>query len=158
MLTQRSFYQKRVLSGKGKQLRRHRWSCLEILHQEKADHESIAKYVYYGCTRSRDLHCKGGYIREEELINQLLKVIDKIDVNELGIKQKFDEEMERYRKLRRTVLGLKATMDQVIDINLRTYAKHLLKEGAIQEKRELLSNIKSWLVLKKKEIVLEEKK
>lgn len=125
---------------------------------KKQKNGNVHRYVYYGCTRSRDLHCKGGYIREEELIAQLAKIIDKVDVNELGIRKKFEEEMERYRKLRRTVLGLKGAEKEVEEINLRTYARHLLKEGALQEKRELLANLRSMLLLKRKEIVLEEAK
>ena len=119
---------------------------------------TIQKYVYYGCTRSRDLHCKGGYLREEELINQLIKVIDKIAVNELGIRYKFEQEVKRYQKFRRSVLGAdKNTKVELQEINVKTYAKYLLKEGSIIEKRELLSNIKSCLKLKNKQIVLEEK-
>lgn len=43
------------------------------------------------------------------------------------------------------------------DIDFKTYAKYLLKEGSITEKRELLTNLKSWLKLKNKQIVIEEK-
>jgi len=39
------------------------------------------RYVYYGCTRSRDIHCKCGYIREEELIKQLIDLMDKLEID-----------------------------------------------------------------------------
>jgi len=119
---------------------------------------TVAKYIYYGCTRSRDLHCKGGYLREEELISQLARLLDDIDINELGIKQKFEQELERYRKFRRGILGLaKETLNEEKDLDIKTYAKYLLKEGTITEKRELLANIKSRLKFRNKQIVLEEK-
>src|SRR5207237_569558 len=35
-----------------------------------------AKYIYYGCTRSRDRGCNSKYLREEDLILQLLQIID----------------------------------------------------------------------------------
>lgn len=38
--------------------------------------------------------------------------------------------------------------------DLKDYIKYLLKEGSIIEKRELLANLKSMLVLKDKEIAL----
>lgn len=44
-----------------------------------------ARYVYYGCSRGSDKHCKNQYIREEELIMELLKIIDQVNINELGV-------------------------------------------------------------------------
>ena len=125
---------------------------------KKQKNGNVHRYVYYGCTRSRDLHCKGGYIREEELINQLENLFDKIDVNELGIRHKFEEEVGRYKKFRKNILGL--AKDKEIEreqIDIKTYAKYILKEGTIVEKRQLLANMKSWLKLKNKQVVLEEK-
>lgn len=49
-----------------------------------------ARYVYYGCTRSKNLHCKGGYIREEGLVDQMLKILDQLDLNEIGMRHKFE--------------------------------------------------------------------
>ena len=36
---------------------------------------TTAHYIYYGCTRARDRDCKNQYIREEELIAELLLVL-----------------------------------------------------------------------------------
>ena len=41
------------------------------------------------------------------------------------------------------------------EANIRKYAKYILKEGNIYEKRELLSCLKSKLVLKNKKLELE---
>lgn len=117
---------------------------------------TTAKYIYYGCTRSKDLHCKGGYLREEDLINQLVTILDKLDVNELGIRDKFEKELERYNRFRRVVLGLgkdEKLPEEKIDI--KTYAKYLLRESSIVEKRELLGCLKSRLVIKDKVVYLE---
>ncbi|MDD5688653.1 MAG: recombinase family protein [Caldisericia bacterium] len=123
---------------------------------KKQKNGNVHRYVYYGCTRSRDLHCKGGYIREEELINQLIVIIDKLDVNELGVRDKFERELERYNKFRRIVLGLEKDEELPEEkIDSKTYAKYLLKEGSIVEKRELLGCLKTKLVLKDKIIQLE---
>lgn len=116
---------------------------------------TVSKYIYYGCTRSRDLHCKGGYMREEELINQLIKIIDKLDVNEFSINHKFKEEVARYQKFHRILLGKTATELSQPEIDIRTYAKYLLKEGSMTEKRELLSCIKSRLIIKNKILQLQ---
>lgn len=116
---------------------------------------TTARYVYYGCTRSRDLHCKGGYLREEELINQLAGLLDQIDVNELGMRHKFEEEVARYNKFQKTVLEASKGKTPARDIDLKTYAKYLLKEGSIIEKRELLSCMRSRIVIRNKVVVLE---
>jgi hypothetical protein len=44
--------------------------------------------VYYRCTRAKDPHCKEGYIKEEEIIEQILQILDTLDISELGAKQK----------------------------------------------------------------------
>ncbi len=113
---------------------------------------TTARYVYYGCTRARDLHCKGGYMREELLIEQLINLMDTIDINELGMKHKFEEEMKRLQRFQRGVLGMTQIPKSQEDISMRTYAKYLLREGSIVEKRELLGCMKSKLVLKEKAV------
>ena len=113
---------------------------------------STAKYIYYGCTRSRDIACKGGYIREEELISQLGNIIDKLEIIELGIKHKLEEEVKRFNKFQKGILGIKENEAEKKDVDLKTYIKYLLREGSIAEKREVLSCLKSKLVMKNKKL------
>lgn len=112
------------------------------------------RYVYYGCTKARDLKCKGGYIREEELIEQLVKIIDDIDLNRITMRQKFEAEVERMRKFQRSFAGESSVASEK-ELDLRQYAKYLLKEGSVTEKRELLLCINSRLVLSQKVLTLE---
>lgn len=113
-----------------------------------------AKYVYYSCSRARDRNCKNKYIREEELITELLKILDKVDINELGMRQKLEDEIARFNIFQRSVLQttVKSDKDHVTDI--RNYAKYILKEGTVMEKRELLANLRSRIVYKDKELKL----
>ena len=116
---------------------------------------TTARYVYYGCTRSRDLNCHNRYVREEELIKSLLLLIDKIDMNELGLKMKLKDELERYNRFQ-TMMGLKNDPKaKPKKIQMRTFVKYILQEGSIIEKRELLANMKSKIVLTGKTIRLE---
>lgn len=114
---------------------------------------TTTRYVYYGCCRSKDLHCKGGYVREEELIEQLIKIMDQIDINEIGMKHKFEEEVARLTKFQKSFFG-EARLKKQKDIDLRSYAKYLLKEGSVIEKRELLACVKSKMVLTQKLLTL----
>ena len=113
------------------------------------------RYVYYGCTRAKDKDCKNGYVREEELINQTIKIMDQIDLNKISMREKFDAEVERMRKFQRAFVGGNDTKPQK-DIDLRDYAKYLLKEGSVTEKRELLLCIKSKLILRRGIVTLED--
>lgn len=121
---------------------------------KKQKNGNVHKYIYYGCTRSRDHHCKNGYLREEELIKQFSSIIDKVDINELGIRKKFDEEVERYNNFRGKILGIKEKEKKGKKIDVREYAKYLLKAGTIIEKRELLSCLKDKVVMKDRKISL----
>lgn len=113
------------------------------------------RYVYYGCTRSKDKDCKNGYVREEELITQTVKIIDQIDLNQISMREKFETEVERMRKFQRAFTGTAADAKPQKGIDLRDYAKYLLREGSVTEKRELLLCIKSKLVLTKGVVTLQ---
>lgn len=116
---------------------------------------TTAHYVYYGCSRARDVHCKNQYIREEELIGELIKLIDQINLNELGMRHKLEDEFRRMNKFQQVVLGTKFKEDPAaIEVNIRTYAKYLLREGSVSEKRELLGNLRSRLVYQDKRITI----
>ena len=119
-----------------------------------------AKYIYYGCSRGKDRFCKNTYIREEELITQLTKIIDNVDVDALGIKCHLEDELKRFSKFQRIVLGEQSELapEKQEEVNVRTYAKYLLKNGSITEKRFLLSNMKSEILYTNKVIRLQESK
>lgn len=113
---------------------------------------SVAKYIYYGCTRSRNINCKEGYIEEKALISQLTEIIDRIDLDRSGIKKKLEAEIERHKKFHSGIMGKADESYSVKDADIRNYAKYLLTEGSIFEKRDLLGSLKSRLLLINKEL------
>lgn len=114
---------------------------------------NVHRYVYCGCTKAKDKYCKCGYVEEKELIKQFESLLDKIDLNEIGIKEKIKEEVTRFKKFQRILLGNTDTVEAV-DIDVRNYAKYILTDGKDLEKRELLSCLKSQITLKHKKISL----
>lgn len=70
------------------------------------------------------------------------------------MKTKFEEEVGRYNKFQRAVLGKTETDNSAKDIDLKTYAKYLPKEGSVSDKRELLANLRSRLNYKDKKVAL----
>lgn len=117
---------------------------------------TTAKYIYYGCGRSKDRQCKNPYLREDELIEQLLGVLDQLDLNKTGIQMKFEEELRRHNKFLRSVLGTQRPAGSHPEVDLRTYAKYILKEGTNEEKRELIGCFKSRITMTKKVITITE--
>jgi hypothetical protein len=115
------------------------------------------RYVYYGCSRAKDRNCKNKYIREEELIAELLKILDKVSISELGMRQKLEDEIARFNIFQRSVLGSAGKAKNREDIDIKNYAKYILKEGTVSEKRELLGNLKSKIYYRDKSLTLLER-
>ncbi|KKQ26939.1 MAG: Recombinase [Candidatus Magasanikbacteria bacterium GW2011_GWC2_37_14] len=117
---------------------------------------SYNRHVYYICTKSRDKNCPCRPINETDLTEELLKIVDGVSLDKLGMKEKLTEELEKYSKFRSAVLGM-ANEDTVKQksIDMKNYAKYILKDGTVYEKRDLLSNLRSKLSLKEKELLLE---
>jgi site-specific DNA recombinase len=115
---------------------------------------NVHRYVYYGCSKSKDRNCKCGYLEEKELIKQFQGLIETIDLNEIEVKEKIKEEIERFSKMQKFFLRIKEVV-KVLDIDIRGYAKYVLREGLDLEKRELLNCLKNKLILKEKEIFIE---
>jgi hypothetical protein len=122
---------------------------------KKQQNGNIHRYVYYGCSKFNDKNCKCGYIREEDLIKQFEVMIDTLDLDEIGMREHIKIEVERYKKFQSGVLGIREKI-RVADIEIRNYAKYILREGTSFEKRELLSCLKSKIKLTNKTLYLEE--
>ena len=114
----------------------------------------MAHYVYYGCNRSRNLQCKEGYIREEELIRQFILLIGELEMNEGVIKKKFDEEYKRMAKFQKSFFNIHDNGSLEQDFDAKRYASHILNGGTVEEKRELLGCVKNKIILKEKGVTL----
>jgi hypothetical protein len=113
-----------------------------------------AKYIYYGCGRAKDRNCKNKYIQEHELINELLKIIDQVSVNEIGIQVKMEEEIKRFNVFQRSILNTKEKLELPKEVMVKNYLKYILKEGSKTEKREVLANLRSRIEYRDKKLNL----
>lgn len=66
-----------------------------------------------------------------------------MDFSEHGIRHKFEDELKRFNKFQRGVLGQTNPKAKHKEVDLRTYAKYILKDGTNEEKRELMGCFKS---------------
>jgi len=115
-----------------------------------------ATYVYYGCTRSKNINCPIAYLREEELIEQLSGIIDMVTVDELGLRKHLREDIARHEKFQE-MLGVKSEKAKLRDIDLKSYAKHVLSVGSLEDRRSILGHLKNRLVLDDRRITLDGK-
>ena len=108
----------------------------------------VAKYIYYGCTRAKDINCKEQYIEEKVLIAQLLKLMDGIDLDKSGMRRNLEIEIERHKKFHSNIMGKPEEEYSAKDVDIRNYAKYLLREGSVFERRALLGAMKSKVLIK----------
>lgn len=78
--------------------------------------------------------------------------MDSIAFDEIGMRKQIREDIERHKKFQSGLLGIKEAKVTVKDIEVRNYAKYILREGQMSEKRELLSCLKSKITLANKVI------
>jgi hypothetical protein len=117
----------------------------------------VVTYRYYMCTHGRDRWCREFYINETDLINELLRIFDKLDIDLIGTKAQLEAEIEKWYKFHSFVSGdpLPERSQERKDSELREYAKTIFKDGSTEERRAMLRNLKSRLLLKNKRIYLD---
>lgn len=114
-------------------------------------------HVYYRCTKLKDRDCPNESVKESILIEEMLPIIDKMSMDKSELKQKLQEEVARYALFQTGVLGMDLKQSKKHkDISIKTFAKHMLLHGTMLQKREVLSCIKSKILLKDKKLVMEE--
>jgi len=107
--------------------------------------------VYYMCTKHNEPTCKNQITREEAIIEQLANLMDTIELDEIAMKEKIKEEVQRIKRFQSSLLGKKDYITTT-DIDIRNYAKYILRDGKIEEKRELLGRLKSAISIDNKVI------
>ena len=112
----------------------------------------ITQCIYFGCSRTKNRDCKNTYLTEEKLMGGISKRLDKISLNELGVRMQLEDEAKRFRKSQCMAGG---KTDALIDpsiIDIKSYVRYLLAEGSDSEKRKFLSNLRSMLIYRNQKI------
>jgi len=114
-------------------------------------------HTYYHCTKFRDRFCDEPYIREADLIYQLSLAMDQIDFDKKKLMESIHEEVEKFNRLSKAVFGQTSeTRNNSAKVDVKSYAKYILKEGKNDEKRELLKSLRSEFILLDKKIIIKE--
>jgi len=113
-------------------------------------------HVYYRCTKVKNRECPNESVKESILIDEMLPIIDKMSLDKSELKHKLQEEVARYALFQTGVLGVDLKQSKKHkDISIKVFAKHMLKHGTMLQKREVLSCIKSKMMLKDKKLSVE---
>ncbi len=125
----------------------------------KKSKKSQRRYVYYHCTKFRDLDCHESYIREEVLVERLLGLFDKIPAEKIEADEEIKlkvaefvdlgESVKRYNK--EAHLKISKKMEK---IDAKSYAEYILKHGTKEEKQALLKGLNTNIYLKNKKIYI----
>ena len=78
--------------------------------------------------------------------------MNEISLDEMWMKEHIRSEFERHRKFESRLLGVKSTAVKIADIDIRNYAKYILRDGTISEKRELITCLRSKITMAEKKI------
>lgn len=127
-----------------------------ITAEEKFKHSKdgrMTRYIYYHCTRFQNQDCPEPFVREEELLEQLMDLVDKLDLDKLGIKKQVEQELERFKNFSSGILGRMMDQEALTKaIDTKSYAKHILEHGSKDEKHLLLQSLKSRMFLKNRKL------
>lgn len=113
---------------------------------------TVRRYVYYHCTKARNPNCEEPYIREENLVNQLVKILDKVNIDKLAVESRFTEDLIRYRGFMESVLKQSDGSFEATNVDIRDYAKHILMTGKREDKQAIMACVTTTLCLKNKTI------
>ena len=125
-------------------------------HKHRKNGEIIA-YRYYSCVKATASRlCSELYINEVDLIDQLATIIDRVDINLIGMREELEEAIHRSYRLQSFVTGQPFLERSPLqkDIDLRAYAKQILMDGTLEERRKVLYRLQSKILLRKKQIYL----
>ncbi|MEK6839493.1 MAG: recombinase family protein [Nanoarchaeota archaeon] len=113
-------------------------------------------HIYYHCSRQIDYDCPENYISEEGLIKALFGYINFTYISHpqiLNLTQEIRNGINEYKKVRDDVLLRQDINPDEKTMDVRDYARHILNNGDIERKRQLIQLFSDQLYLHDRKIV-----
>lgn len=111
-------------------------------------------HVYYHCSRQVDHHCTEPYINEDILELRIIKFIQNLDTNQLKLSEQLKESFDQFIKTKQQILSLNNIYNEETNADLEEYARYVIKEGKITEKRNLINGLNLKIYIHNKDLVL----
>ena len=116
---------------------------------------NFSHHIYYHCSKTLDNGCGKHYITEEELEKKLISFIESLDISKIEVSQSLKASFEEYKKIASQVLTQQNMDVKDYDIDIKSYARYIFKEGSSREKGEFIRGLGIPLYLNNKKIYLE---
>lgn len=95
-------------------------------------------------------------MREEFIIKQLIEIIDEVGIDEKLISDKLKLEIDRFNSFYRLIY--KDDNQDKKEVDIKDYVKHVLVNGSVEEKREIVRCFRKRICLENKLIKVIENK
>lgn len=121
----------------------------------KRKNREARHHIYYHCSRQKDYNCPEPYLTEEKLTKELLNYIELTAKNRLRsiiYTDKLKNYIEEYSKTREIIL-LERDISPGYELPpLPEYSRYALKNGSMQEKREIIKALDGPLCIHNKSV------
>lgn len=111
------------------------------------------RYVYYMCAKYTRHRCKQRPLSEDELLPQLIDLVDGVNLDKFLLKTEYEYEVKRLRSVTGQ-LSNKSQREIKENFDIRSQMKYILQEGSHEDRKRLLKNLGSKVLLKDKQIFL----
>jgi len=109
-------------------------------------------YTYYKCTKYGGRNkCKEKYIREEKLVEQVSQLICMQMGEDVDLESKLHEKLQSVNQLQ------KLTNPEALELSMTQFIGHILRNGNVTDKREVLDSLQGNLLLESGEVRFEPK-
>ena len=122
---------------------------------KKLQDGKFTHHIYYHCTRSLDNGCGRHYISQEKLEENLISLIKNMDLSKVELSQSLKSSFSEYKKVTSNIFSQQNIDFNNDDINLKSYARYIFKEGTSKQKDEFVRGLGIPLYLYNKNIYLE---
>ena len=114
-------------------------------------------YRHYRCTQGKDRDCRGSYINEKQLMEELNKVLDRVDINLIGMREYLESKIETFHEINSSVDNIPKPdrSPERKEYELRKFAQIIFENGKVEEQREILKHLTGRLILKDKKIYID---
>ncbi len=102
---------------------------------------SVRHHIYYHCSRQVNYNCSERYISEEELIQQLIKIISSEEFELMNVNEKVLGMYESYKKIAYEILIQTNLGDENTRITLKSFGIYILRNGSNKEKADFVQGL-----------------
>ena len=116
---------------------------------------NFSHHIYYHCSKTLDNGCGKHYITEGDLEKKLITFLESLDIGKIKVSQRLKSSFGEYKKIAFQVLTQQDIDIGEEEIDLKSYARYIFKEGNSREKGEFTRGLGIPLYLYNKNIYTE---